>query len=171
MQLDEAIWKMRREGQTFTGIALALGMSRQSVSERYQRLLKRHAAEHPMWKQEVQLAEYEKVQAIQRSLWPKVVNEHDPDFEPRAEDVKALVLVIREVRQLVGVDGLEAPPVEQSNEAAYEIAERVERIQELLGKLYENGVYEPAPGPVAGSVQDGLVPTQAGEMDVEELTR
>jgi hypothetical protein len=31
MQLDEMVWKLRREGQTFTGIALALGMSRPSA--------------------------------------------------------------------------------------------------------------------------------------------
>lgn len=35
MQLDEAIWNLRREGHTFNAIGLSLKMSRQSVSERY----------------------------------------------------------------------------------------------------------------------------------------
>lgn len=144
MQLDEIIWEMRRGGNTFTGIALAIGMSRQSVSERYDRILKRFEAEHAGLRLSVQMSEFQDLQTVKRSLRPKVISEDDPTFVPRAEDVKAYVLVGRAIRELLGIDGLTVDaPYENSSDDGERVARDYEELANLMGRMYDGRIGGP----------------------------
>jgi hypothetical protein len=140
LRLDEEVWQMRRDGHTFAAIGVVLKMTRQSVTERYNRVLNRFEADHSRWLLAVQMKEYEDLTTLKRAIWPKLVSDTDPTFTPRAEDVNAYLGVSKAIRSLAGVDGLqvEAPEPEPESDAGSDIADNLDRTAELLRKLGVN---------------------------------
>jgi hypothetical protein len=144
MRLDEIVWQMKRQGATYTAIAADLGMTRQSVTERYHRVLKRFEAEHARWLLAVQMEAYDDLMAVKRAMWPNLVDESNPEFRPTAEDVRAFVAVNREIRALAGVDGMRVEPVVDDHDGAGSPSPGQQRIEDLgefmdlLGRVADN---------------------------------
>lgn len=74
------------------------------------------------------------------SLWPKLVNPNDPNFVPRAEDVKAFVQLSQEIRRLVGVDGLTVEAAVEPSDHADRIADDLEEFGQLMNRMFEEQI-------------------------------